>query len=455
MNKDFVDVHEPVSLQKLFPLSLQHLFAMFGSTVLVPLLTKLDVSVALLSSGIGTLLFLFITKGKLPNYLGSSFAFIGPILTVSASQGKGAAMLGCLLAGVIYLIVALIVKAIGVNWLNKLLPPVVIASIIVVIGLSLSGTAVGWALNDPLSNPLKPDYSLGAVEVAFITLATTVIATIFFRGFLSVIPILTGMVVGYIYTVVRHPEWIDMASVQRAAWFITPHEWVTHHLITGELMSAFHSPLSWMTALIIAPVAFVTLAEHIGHLLVTANVMQRDLMRDPGLHRSLLGDGVSVIIASILGGPPTTTYGENIGVLAITKVYSRMVIGGAAVLAIVFAFVGKVGAFLMTIPKPVLGGVTIVLFGLIAAQGMRMYVEHKIDFANKRNMIISAIVLVTGIGGFKMDFHQITFNNFIHHLTIDNIAMATFLGIVLHAVLPGKEAAFGEAPAHELNTKVS
>ncbi|WCK53056.1 solute carrier family 23 protein [Aneurinibacillus sp. Ricciae_BoGa-3] len=453
--KNFVDVNEPVSLQKLFPLSLQHLFAMFGSTVLVPLLTKLDVSVALLSSGIGTLLFLFITKGKLPNYLGSSFAFIGPILTVSASQGQGAAMLGCLLAGVVYLIVALIVKAIGVNWLNKLLPPVVIASIIVVIGLSLSGTAVGWALNDPLSNPLKPDYSLGAVEVAFVTLATTVIATIFFRGFLSVIPILTGMVVGYVYTVIRHPEWINMASVQQAPWFITPQQWVSHHLITGQLVSAFHSPLSWMTALIIAPVALVTLAEHIGHLLVTANVMQRDLMRDPGLHRSLLGDGVSVIIASFLGGPPTTTYGENIGVLAITKVYSRMVIGGAAVLAIVFAFVGKVGAFLMTIPKPVLGGVTIVLFGLIAAQGMRMYVEHKIDFANKRNMVISAIVLVTGIGGFKMDFHQITFSNFIHHLTIDNIAMATFLGIILHAVLPGKEAAFGEAPANELNTKVS
>ncbi|WP_027414520.1 solute carrier family 23 protein [Aneurinibacillus terranovensis] len=455
IKKDFIDVHETPALQRIFPLSLQHLFAMFGSTVLVPLLTHLDVSVALLTSGIGTLLFVLITKGKLPNYLGSSFAFIGPILTVSASQGKGTAMVGCFLAGLIYLLVAFIVKLAGVNWLNRLLPPVVIASIIMVIGLSLSGTAVGWALNDPLSNPAKPAYSLGAVEVAFVTLAMTVVATIFFRGFLSVIPILTGMVVGYAYTALRYPQWIDLASVANAPWFITPQEWAQKHFITGEVFTAFHSPAAWVAALIIAPVALVTLAEHIGHLLVTANVMNRDLMRDPGLHRSLMGDGVAVIIASLLGGPPSTTYGENIGVLAITRIYSRVIIIGAACLAILFAFIGKIGAFLMTIPKPVLGGVTIVLFGIIAAQGMRMYVEHKIDFAEKRNMVISAIVLVTGIGGFKMDFYQITFSSFIHNLTIDNIAMATFLGVILHAILPGKEVAFGQTANEQLNKKIS
>jgi uracil permease len=458
MKKDFIDVNENVPIHKLLPLSLQHLFAMFGATVLVPLLTGLDVSVALLTSGIGTLLFIFITKGKLPNYLGSSFAFIGPIITVTKSQGVGAAMLGCLLAGVIYLIVALIVKSSGVNWLNRLLPPVVIGSIIIVIGLSLSGVAVGWALNNPLGDPAKPDYSLAAVEVAFVTLATTVIATIFFRGFLSVIPVLTGMVVGYVYTGLRHPEWIDLASVHKAPMFITPQAWMNEHFATGHVIDAFSSPSAWMAALIIAPVALVTLAEHIGHLLVTANVMNRDLMRDPGLHRSLMGDGIAVIIASILGGPPSTTYGENIGVLAITKVYSRMVIIGAACFAILFAFMGKVGAFLMTIPKPVLGGVTIVLFGIIAAQGMRMYVEHKIDFSHKRNMVISAIVLVTGIGGFKLDFHEVTFSNFIAHLTIDNIAMATFLGVFLHAVLPGKEVAFGEVNEQsnaKANVKIS
>jgi uracil permease len=455
IKKDYVDVHETPAIQKLIPLSLQHLFAMFGSTVLVPLLTGLDVSVALLTSGIGTLLFLLITRGKLPNYLGSSFAFIGPILTVSHSQGVGTAMLGCFMAGLVYLIVALIVKSAGVDWLNRLLPPVVIASIIVVIGLSLSGVAVGWALNDPLSNPAKPAYSLGAVEVAFVTLAVTVVAMIFFRGFLSVLPILTGMIAGYVYAFVRYPEWIDLTNVAKAPWFITPGEWVEKHFITGQVLDAFASPTAWVTALIIAPVAFVTLAEHIGHLLVTANIMNRDLMRDPGLHRSLLGDGVAVIAASFLGGPPSTTYGENMGVLAITKVYSRMVIAGAACFAILFAFVGKIGAFLMTIPKPVLGGVTIVLFGIIAAQGMRMYVEHNIDFAHKRNMVVAAIVLVTGIGGFKLDFHEITFSNFIANLTIDNIAMATFLGIFLHAVLPNKDVAFGKKEEQQLHRQAS
>ncbi|WCN39015.1 solute carrier family 23 protein [Aneurinibacillus uraniidurans] len=455
MKKDFVDVHETPALHKLLPLSLQHLFAMFGATVLVPLITGLDVSVALLTSGLGTLLFLFITKGKLPNYLGSSFAFIGPIMTVMKSQGIGAAMLGCMLAGVLYLIVALIVKVSGVNWLNRLLPPVVIASIIVVIGLSLSGVAIGWAVNDPvLSTAAKPVYSLKAIEIAAVTMFTTVIAMIFFRGFLSVIPILTGMIVGYAYAALRTPEWIDMTKVHEAPWFVTPSMWMNKHFVTGQVLDAFTSSSAWLAALIVAPVAFVTLAEHLGHLLVTSNIMKRDLMRDPGLHRSLLGDGVAIMLASFLGGPPSTTYGENMGVLAITKVYSRVVIGGAAVLAIIFAFVGKIGAFLMTIPHPVLGGVTVVLFGIIAAQGMRMYVEHKIDFAHKRNMVISAIVLVTGIGGFRMDFHEIQFSNFLAHLTIDNIAMATILGIFLHAILPNKEVAFGESVA-ELHKQVS
>ncbi|MED0736870.1 uracil-xanthine permease family protein [Aneurinibacillus thermoaerophilus] len=455
IKKDYVDVHEIPALQKVVPLSLQHLFAMFGSTVLVPLLTGLDVSVALLTSGIGTLLFLLITKGKLPNYLGSSFAFIGPILTVSHSHGVGTAMLGCFMAGLVYLIVAAIVKWTGVHWLNRLLPPVVIASIIVVIGLSVSGVAVGWALNDPLSDPAKPAYTLGAVEVAFVTLAATVVATIFFRGFLSVLPVLTGMIVGYAYAAVRHPEWIDFAKIKETPWFISPGMWVNEHFITGQVLDAFASPGALLAALVIAPVAFVTLAEHIGHLLVTANIMNRDLMRDPGLHRSLAGDGVAVIVASFLGGPPSTTYGENMGVLALTKVYSRVVIAGAACFAILFAFIGKIGAFLMTIPKPVLGGVTIVLFGIIAAQGMRMYVEHNIDFSHKRNMVISAIVLVTGIGGFKMDFHEVTFSTFIANLTIDNIAMATFLGIFLHAVLPGKEVAFGKTKEGQLHKQAS
>ncbi|RKD22985.1 uracil permease [Ammoniphilus oxalaticus] len=447
--KDFIDTHETPPLQKWVPLSLQHLFAMFGATVLVPLLTGLDVQAALLSSGLGTLLFIFLTKGKVPNYLGSSFAFIGPIISVSASDaGYGAAMLGCLLAGMVYVIVAAIVSKAGVDWLNRLLPPVVIGSIIIVIGLSVAGVAVNWALHDPLSpDPNNPLYSLAAVEVAFITLIATVVFMVFFKGFLSVIPILAGMVTGYAYTAIRHPEWLDFAKITNAAWLVPPKDMFDNHMLTTQLFEAFTSPSAWIAAAIIVPVAFVTLAEHIGHLLVTGNVMNRNLMKDPGLHRTLLGDGLATSLAAFIGGPPNTTYGENIGVLAISKVYSRNVIGLAAVFAISFAFIGKIGAALMTIPEPVLGGVTIVLFGTIAAQGMRMYVEHKIDFAEKRNMVIAAIILVTGIGGFKLEFHDFTIRHFIANLTIDNIAMATFLGILLHALLPGKEVAFGEAPA--------
>jgi uracil permease len=445
VEKNFIDVHETPPIHKWIPLSLQHLFAMFGSTVLVPIITGLDPQVALLTSGLGTLLFLLITKGKLPNYLGSSFAFIGPIISVSASEGKGAAMLGALLSGIIYIIVSAIVSKVGVNWLNRLLPPMVIGSIIVVIGLSLSGVAVNWALNDPLSPANAPIYSLGAVEVAFVTLIATVAAMIYSRGFLSVIPILTGMIVGYLYTLIRYPGWIDLNVIASAPWIISPTDMFTHHMLTSEVIKALSSPAAWVGAAIIMPVAFVTLAEHIGHLLVTGSVMNRNLMVDPGLHRSLLGDGIATSLAAIIGGPPATTYGENIGVLAITRVYSRNVIALAAVFAILFAFIGKIGATLMTIPKPVLGGVSIILFGIIAAQGIRMYVENKIDFADKRNMVISAIILVTGIGGFKLEFHDFKIQNLVANLTIDNIAMATFLGIVLHAILPHKESAFGES----------
>lgn len=460
MAKPILDVHEVPSIQKMIPLSLQHLFAMFGATVLVPLLTGLDVQAALLSSGLGTLLYLFITKGKVPNYLGSSFAFIGPIITVSQSQGFGTAMLGAMLAGLVYVGIAAIVSRVGIEWLNRLLPPLVIGSIIAVIGLSLSGVAVNWALN----HPLVGGYSLEAVEVAFVTLVTVTVASIFFRGFLSVIPVLTGMIVGYLYTWIRFPEWFTTTPekgvssvdlINNAPWLISPIDFFHKHMLTEELFAAFGSSQAWLASLVIVPVAFVTLAEHIGHLLVTGNVMERDLMRKPGLHRTLLGDGLATSLAAVIGGPPNTTYGENIGVLAITRVFSSYVIGLAAVFAILFSFVGKIGAVLMSIPKPVLGGVTIILFGIIAAQGFRMFVEHKIDISHKRNMIVSAIILVTGIGGFKLEFNELSISNLVVNLTIDNIAMATFLGILLHAILPEKEVAYGEKYSKNLETTVS
>ncbi|UFJ41963.1 NCS2 family nucleobase:cation symporter [Brevibacillus humidisoli] len=449
--KNFIDVHEVPPIHRLLPLGVQHLFAMFGATVLVPILTGLDVAVALLSSGLGTLLFLFLTKGKIPNYVGSSFAFIGPILTVSASHGVGTALLGCLLAGLVYVLVAAIVMKSGVNWLNRLLPPVVIASVIVVIGLSLAGTAVEMATIVKVDG--NPVISLTSVEISLVTMLVTVLAAVVLRGFFSLIPILIGIVSGYLYALIRHPELIDWASVVKADWFISPMEMWNQHLMTGELLHAMSSPGAWLTALILAPVAFVTLAEHLGHLLVTGRVMDRDLLKEPGLHRSLLGDGLATSLAAFLGGPPNTTYGENIGVLAITRVYSRAVIALAAVLAILFAFVGKISAFLMTIPTPVLGGVSIILFGIIAAQGLRMYVENGVDFADKRNMIIAAVILVTGIGGYKISFQEATiWQSFLPNLTIDNIALSTFLGMLLHAVLPGKQIPAAEATQSERQT---
>lgn len=449
MNKPILDVHEAPAIQKWIPLSLQHLFAMFGATILVPLLTNLDVQTALLTSGLGTLLFLFLTKGQVPNYVGSSFAFIGPIGTVAASQGFGAAMLGAFLAGMVYVVISIIVKFVGIKWLDRLLPPVVIASIIAVIGLALAGVAVNWAVSDPLNIKDNP-YSLGAFEVAVVTFLIVVVAGLLFRGFISVIPVLMGMIFGYAYAWLRYPEWFTakpitaagegVSSLQQiadASWFSMPR------FLTGELFTAMMSWEAWLAAIVIVPVALVTLAEHIGHLLVTGSVMERDLMKKPGLHRTLLGDGLATSLAAFLGGPPNTTYGENISVLAITRVFSKYVIGLAAVFAIFFSFIGKLGAVLGSIPKPVLGGVTIVLFGIIAAQGFRMFVEYKIDFANKRNMILTAIIMITGIGGFKMEFSDLHISNILMNLTIDNIAMATFLGILLHAILPGKEAAYG------------
>lgn len=438
--KNYVDVNETPKISKLLPLSIQHLFAMFGATVLVPILTGLDPATALFTSGIGTLLFLWITKGKLPNYLGSSFAFIGPIITVSQAYGIGTALLGCFLSGIVYMLVAGIVKKAGVKWLDRVLPPVVIASVIVVIGLSLAGTAVDMATKVTVDNASV--ISLTSIEISLVTILVTVFAAVVLRGFFALIPILIGIVVGYLYTLVRHPGLINFAPIAEADWFIRPDKLFTEHFKFFEVAAAMGNPGAWISALIIAPVAFVTLAEHLGHLLVTSKVMDRDLMKDPGLHRSLFGDGVATSLGGLLGGPPATTYGENIGVLAITRVFSKWVIGLAAVFAILFAFIGKINMLLMSIPTPVLGGVSIILFGIIAAQGLRMYVDNKISFENKRNMIIAAVILVTGIGGYKISFEGI---DFLSNIAIDNIALSTFLGIILHLILPGKESAMGEA----------
>lgn len=370
--KPILDIHDKPKPAQWLTLSLQHLFAMFGSTILVPYLVGLSPAIALISSGLGTLAFLLITQGKVPAYLGSSFAYIAPIIYAKAAGGPGEAMVGTFLAGIIYGIVSLIIKRAGYKWVMNLLPPVVVGPVIIVIGLAVSGTAVGMAMN----NPITHKYSLLHFSAALVTLAATIGFTIFGKKFLSFIPILGGIIVGYVYSLLIGI--VDFKPVITAPWFEIPN-------FIFPFVS-YKVKFSVDIVLLMAPVAIVTLSEHIGHQLVLSKVVGRDFIKDPGLHRSILGDGTATLISSLIGGPPKTTYGENIGVLAITKIYSVYVIAGAAVFAILFGFIGKVSALIHSIPTPVMGGVSILLFGIIASSGLRMLVDSKVDFGNNRNL---------------------------------------------------------------------
>ncbi|MBM6618523.1 solute carrier family 23 protein [Bacillus suaedaesalsae] len=422
--KDIVlDIHEKPSAINWFSLSFQHLFAMFGATVLVPFLTGLSPAVALISSGLGTLAFLLITRGQVPAYLGSSFAFIAPIISAQALGGPEAAMLGSFLSGIVYAIVALIIKGVGHKWLMRLLPPVVVGPIIIVIGLGLAGTAVNMAM---LENPGdSTTYSLLHFSAALVTLLLVIGFSVFLKkGFLSLIPVLLGIVGGYIYSI--FVGLVNFNLVLDAKWFQIP-EFVTFY--TGV-------DFSWTIVALMVPVAIVTLSEHIGHQMVLSKVVERDLIQKPGLHRSIMGDGVATIIASLIGGPPNTTYGENIGVLAITKVYSVFVIAGAAIFAIAFGFIGKISALISSIPTPVMGGVSILLFGIIASSGLRMMIDSKVNLAINRNLIVSSVILVIGIGGAMLKFS----NSFELH----GMALAAILGIILNVILPGREEVAGD-----------
>ncbi|PEQ93741.1 uracil permease [Bacillus sp. AFS006103] len=416
-NKPILDVKEIPKPFQWITLSLQHLFAMFGATILVPYLVGLSPSIALISSGLGTLAFLLITKFQVPAYLGSSFAFIGPVIAAKAAGGPGGAMVGTFLAGLVYGIVALVISKAGHRWIMNLLPPIVVGPVIIVIGLALSGTAVNMAMNNPVSGK----YSMLHFSVALVTLIATIIFSIYAKKMLSMIPILAGIIVGYIYAYAVGV--VDFKPVLDAKWFEMP-----------EFMFPFISykvKFTWDLALLMVPVAIVTLSEHIGHQLVLSKVVGRDYIKEPGLHRSILGDGTATIISSLIGGPPKTTYGENIGVLAITRVYSVYVIAGAAVFAIIFGFIGKITALIGTIPTPVMGGVSILLFGIIASSGLRMLVDSKIDFGNKRNLVISSVILVIGIGGAVIKVSE--------SLQIQGMALAAICGVLLNIILPGKE----------------
>ena len=440
-----IGVNERLPLGKNVALSLQHVFAMFGATVLVPYLTGLDPSIALLSSGIGTLVFVLCTKGKVPAYLGSSFAFISPIIAITAKWGAPYALGGAVAVGLLYVIVAAIIALVGTDWLGKVLPPVVIGAVIIVIGLHLAPTAVDMAFYKNVEVPLPSSveetaelmtssvvgvdtekgvvvlkqYDMKYAYVALFTLAVTVVVWVFAKGFVAVIPILIGIIAGYLFAFTQ--GLVDLSAVANAPWFKIPN---------------FAFPKFGLGPIItMLPVAMVTIAEHLGDVLVTGTIVGKNFYKDPGLQRTLLGDGLATSVAGIFGGPPNTTYGENVGVLAITKVFSIYVIIGAATIAILLGFVGKLGALLQSIPTPVMGGISMVLFGIIASSGIRTLVESGIDFTHQRNLIISSVILVMGIGGASLPlFSQASWGP----IVLQKVALATIVGIILNLILPEK-----------------
>ncbi|MEN6568302.1 MAG: uracil permease [Veillonellales bacterium] len=400
MNTREIQVDEKLPILQTFPLSLQHLFAMFGATVLVPILFKVNPATILLFNGIGTLLYLFICKGKIPAYLGSSFAFISPVLVVSAQYGYNTALGGFILTGVIFTVVALSVGVVGTKWIDIVFPPAAMGAIVAVIGLELAPVAAEMA--GLTAKTLDPK----VVVVSIFTLLITVFGSILFRGFMAIIPILVGVLSGY--TLAFFIGLVDLSSIAQAPWLAIP--------------TIYTPEFNFSAMAIIAPAALVVIAEHIGHLVVTGNIVGRDLMKDPGLHRSLLGNGLSTIVSGFFGSTPNTTYGENIGVMAITKVYSVWVIGGAAVMAIVLSFVGKLAAAIQSIPVPVMGGVSLLLFGVIAASGVRMLVESKVDYSKSRNLILTSVVLIIGVSGASITFGTVT---------MKGMALATVVSILL------------------------
>lgn len=417
-----LDVHDRPKFFQGLLLSSQHLFAMFGATVLVPFLTGLPVSAALIASGIGTLLYILITKGQIPAYLGSSFAFILPIIIALGANTLGEVLTALFFSGVLYVLIGLVIRLAGTGWIIRLLPPIVVGPVIMVIGLGLAPVAVDMAMYTDSGN--QEGYSMTYITVALITLTITILASIFLKGVLGLIPILIGIVGGY--TTALLFGIVDLELIKTTGWFVLPDLYIPYQDYTPAMNLGLF--------MVMLPIVFVTISEHIGHQMVINKIVGRDFFKKPGLHRSIIGDGVATMFASTIGGPPTTTYGENIGVLAITRIFSVWVIGGAAVLAVILGFVGKFTAVVQSIPSPVMGGVSILLFGIIAASGLRMLIDARIDFDNKRNLVIASVILVIGIGKAHLDFTigNIPFN-------LEGMALAAVAGIILNLILPKRE----------------
>jgi uracil permease len=408
MTRRVIGVSERLPLLQTIPLSLQHLFAM-------PILFKINPATVLLFNGIGTLLYLFICKGKIPAYLGSSFAFISPVLLL-LPMGYEAALGGFIVCGLLFCLVALIVKKAGIGWINVMFPPAAMGAIVSVIGLELAGVAANMAGLLPAEGTSADSTT---VLISIVTLSVTVLGSVLFRGFLAIIPILIGVLVGYALSYFMGI--VDVSAIEKAHWFALP---------------TFYTPrFEWVAILTILPAALVVIAEHVGHLVVTANIVKKDLLRDPGLHRSMLANGLSTVISGFFGSTPNTTYGENIGVMAITKVYSTWVIGGAAVLAILLSCCGKLAAAIQAVPVPVMGGVSLLLYGVIGASGIRVLIESKVDYSKPKNLILTSIILIIGVSGAKIH---------IGAAELKGMALATIVGVFLSLLFKVIEIYRGE-----------
>ncbi len=415
MARRIIGIHEKLPLLESLPLSFQHLTAMFGATILVPILLGVDPAIALLMNGIGTLIYTWVTKGGIPAYLGSSFAFIAPaMLVISTYGGFTHAQSGFIFFGLFFILISFVVKFWGIKWIDIVMPPAVMGAVVAIIGLELAPVAAQqaglapWPTNvGQVVQPFVMDTN--TVIVSMFTLLVGIAGSVLFRGFMQVIPILFAIVAGYFLALAM--GMVDTAAISNAEWFALPK---------------FQTPVFDINAIvIIATACIVVLAEHISHLIVTGKITETDLMKNPGLHKSLLGDGISNVLSGFAGSPPNTTYGENIGVMAITRVYSVWIIRGAAILAIAFSLIGKVSAAISTIPNPVMGGITMLLYGVIAVQGFRMFVSQKVDFSKNSNMVLGAITFVVGVSGASINIGSVQ---------LKGMAFAAIIGVVLSLI---------------------
>lgn len=415
-SKMLLDVNDKPPLLKWLLLSLQHVFAMFGATILVPILVNkaagsevLSIPVALISSGIGTLIYIVCTKGKSPVYLGSSFAFITPMIVAFAKSGKESVFTGIMAVGLVYVLVALIIKAVGKKWINKLLPPIVVGPMIMIIGLSLAPTAIEEIGLNLEKVPWKN------IVVALISFLTTGILAVRGKGFLKVIPFLLGMVAGYISSIIL--GMVNLKEVFETSFIAVPDFYIPF----------VHYKLNFSALLTIAPIALVTISEHIGDHKVLSEIIEKDLITNPGLDNTLLGDGIATFTAGLIGGPANTTYGENTSVVGMTKVASVWVIGLAAIIAIIFGFLGQLTAIISSIPSPVLGGVSILLYGFISVNGLKILIQNKVDFENTKNVIVASSMLVLGLGGAAISIMTKNMS-----VSISGMSLAALVGILLN-----------------------